>query len=223
MSRYPIIVAIDETSCDEGLLSLASSLSTTVTGFKVGVPTLISCGLGFLKSLRSAAPDSLLIADLKLADIGDVMVKTASLVKDVVDAVIAHSFVGFSGALDRLADSARAWGLKLILVASMSHEGSLEFYDKDIDRVLQLAKRLNPWGVVAPATRPEVVRRVRGELPGVKILSPGIGVQGARPGDAICSGADYEIIGRAILASRDPVRAAVEAGEAALRCQARSR
>ncbi|MGC9071999.1 MAG: orotidine-5'-phosphate decarboxylase [Acidilobus sp.] len=220
MRRYPLIVAIDETSCDKALFSLASSISPIVSGFKVGIPTLISCGLGFLKELRSAANGAFLIADLKLADIGDVMVKTTSLVKDYVDAVIAHAFVGREGALDALVDSIRKWDLKLILVASMSHAGSLEFYDADLDRVLGLVRELAPWGVVAPATRPEVIKRVRIELDGVKIVSPGVGAQGARPGDAICAGADYEIIGRAILGSKDPLGAAVQAGEAASRCQA---
>ncbi|MEM0002219.1 MAG: hypothetical protein QW211_04935 [Desulfurococcaceae archaeon] len=52
---------------------------------------------------------------------------------------------------------------------------------------------------MAPATRPEVIKYIRSKLgTNVKILSPGVGAQGASPGDALCAGADYEIIGRAI-------------------------
>lgn len=216
--KYPLVVAIDETSCDESLLSLASRASELAFGLKVGVPTLISCGLRFLRDLRAKAGDAFIIADLKLADVGDVMVKTASLVRDSVNAVIAHSFVGKAGALDRLAEAVKAWGLKLILVASMSHPGSLEFYDAATERVVGLVRELDPWGIVAPATRPHVVRSLRSLLPSVKILAPGVGAQGASPGDAICVGADYEIVGRAILGSPDPLRALADYGEAALRC-----
>ncbi len=216
--KYPLIVAIDETSCSKGLLSVASRVSESASGLKVGVPTLISCGLGLLRDLRASARDSLLIADLKLADIGDVMVRTASLVKDYVDAVIAHTFVGRAGALDELSESVRRWGLKLILVASMSHPGSTEFYDSAFDGVIRLVRDLEPWGVVAPATRPHVIRSIRGFLPKVKVLAPGVGAQGAEPGDAICAGADYEIVGRSILGSPDPLKALDEVGEAASRC-----
>ncbi len=218
--RYPLIVAVDDKSCSKGLLSTISDLSRMASGVKVGVPTLISCGLGFLRDLRASAKDALVIADLKLADVGDVMVKTASLVKGYVDAIIAHAFVGRSGALDQLSESAKKWGLKLVLVASMSHPGSLEFYDVVFEGVLRLINDVGPWGVVAPATRPQVVSSIRRLLPHVKILAPGIGAQGARPGEAICAGADYEIVGRAVLGSPDPARALNELGEAASRCLA---
>ncbi len=36
------------------------------------------------------------------------------------------------------------------------------------------------------------------------IISPGVRAQGAEPGDAITSGADYEIVGRAIYQSENP-------------------
>ncbi len=42
------------------------------------------------------------------------------------------------------------------------------------------------------------------------ILTPGIGAQGAQPGDAIKNGADYEIVGRAIYTSDNPQKSAEE-------------
>ena len=223
MDRYPVVLAIDAINCDKRIILLSEELSQVLSGFKVGLPTLISCGTAFLKDLRDAVGDALMIADLKLADIGDIMVRTTSLVKDYVDAVIAHAFVGRRGGLDVLSEELSRWDVKLILVASMSHPGSQEFYDAITDRVIGLVRDLNAWGVVAPATRPGVIRVIRDRLRDVKIFSPGVGVQGARPGEALCAGADYEIVGRAILEASDPLAAAKSVGEEALgamkRCQ----
>ncbi|MEM1532794.1 MAG: orotidine-5'-phosphate decarboxylase [Desulfurococcaceae archaeon] len=176
-----------------------------VAGFKIGVPLLTKAGINGCKKIFYDY-SGLLIADLKLADIGDIM---ASVVRDLsevgVNAVIAHAFVGRSGALDKLMEECEKLDVKLILVVSMSHKGSEEFIDRHLEEFMELTLSLNAWGVVAPATRPNIVRRVR-ELGGnrIKILSPGIGVQGAQPGTAICAGADYEIVGRTIVASSSP-------------------
>jgi orotidine-5'-phosphate decarboxylase len=45
------------------------------------------------------------------------------------------------------------------------------------------------------------------------IISPGVKAQGARPGDAIRAGADFEIVGRGIYASAEPRRSAAEIAE----------
>ncbi|MDP8003335.1 MAG: orotidine 5'-phosphate decarboxylase / HUMPS family protein, partial [Caldisphaera sp.] len=65
-----------------------------------------------------------------------------------------------------------------------------------------------PWGIVAPATRPEIITYFRKSIGrGIKILSPGIGIQGAKPGEALCHGADFEIVGRYITNAPDPKEA----------------
>jgi orotidine-5'-phosphate decarboxylase len=38
------------------------------------------------------------------------------------------------------------------------------------------------------------------------ILTPGVGAQGGKPGEAVAHGADFEIVGRAIYQSSDPKR-----------------
>jgi orotidine-5'-phosphate decarboxylase len=212
MARSPIILAIDgplSGSC-EAAARLPLQLDDIVSGAKVGVPFLLRCGVGSLAAMRSSY-GGLIVADLKLADVGDVMLSTVSAVKDFVDAVIAHSFIGYSGALDELSEGLRGWGLKLVLVASMSHPGSQEVYDGSLGQLLKVISKARPWGVVAPATRPNVISAVRAALGSeVKVLSPGVGAQGARPGDALCAGADYEIVGRSITSGPDPRAAAEE-------------
>lgn len=92
--------------------------------------------------------------------------------------------------------------------------------DPCLGRLIDVARRVSPWGVVAPATRPWVIGIVRRELGPVKILSPGVGAQGAEPGAALRHGADYEIVGRLILGSRDPAEAARRVLEAHARARA---
>ncbi|MEZ0290652.1 MAG: orotidine-5'-phosphate decarboxylase [Sulfolobales archaeon] len=177
-----------------------------VQGFKLGLPLLLAGGVDSYAYARKLARDRMIIADLKLADIGDIMSLSIEYLADIgVDAVIVHSFVGVKNGLDKALETGRSRGVKIIQVVSMSHEGSREFIDSHLREFLEIAKRNSVWGVVAPATRLDVIRLSR-EVLGreTKILAPGVGVQGAEPGAALCAGADYEIIGRAITSSTDP-------------------
>lgn len=210
-----LIVALDKPQS----LGLVDTLCGVASGFKIGVPLLLDVGLEGLRRARSRCSDALWVADMKLADIGHVMALTARRLAGLVDAVIAHGFVGLESALDILAEECRRMGMKLVVIASMSHPGS-RIYDKVLEDVLEVIEAVKPWGVVAPATRPNIIRRVRRRLGcSVAILSPGIGAQGASPGDAICAGADYEIVGRAITSSENPLQAARNILEQQRRCR----
>ncbi len=197
------------------------------SGFKIGLPLLLKVGLPGLERLASLMPpESLKIADLKLADIGPVMSSAAEAVASAgYDAVIAHGFLGVEGALDELADTCRSLGIKLVVLVSMSHPAASRIMDPLLDTLLEEAIRVDAWGVVAPATRPEIVARTRRRLgPGYIILSPGVGAQGAEPGAALCAGADYEIVGRRITRSPNPREEAFlvleKQREAVSRCRA---
>ncbi len=63
-------------------------------------------------------------------------------------------------------------------------------------------------GVVMPATYPELIGQTRDILDDIYIISPGVGIQGAKIGDAISHGADYEIIGRKICDNENPKNSA---------------
>jgi len=191
-------------------MRIAEEVGDLVHGVKIGLPLVLDIGLQRVGDLLSVFK-GIKIADLKLADIGDVMCLTLERLASIgIDAVIAHAFVGFRGAIDKLSSRCRELGVKLILVVSMSHPGSSEIMDEVIDKLVDVARRACAWGVVAPATRLDVVRYVRSQLPEAKILCPGVGVQGASPGDALCAGADYEIVGRLITRSDSPRRSALE-------------
>lgn len=192
-------------------------LLSLFSGVKVGLPLLLREGLGLLREVAEIAEELgiLRIADFKLADIGDVMGSSLELIRELgYDVAIAHAFIGVRGGLEVLVSRAREVGVKVVLVVSMSHEGSKEFYDSYFEKFLDIARELRVWGIVAPATRLSFVRRARETLgPTVKILTPGVGVQGAEYGTALCSGADYEIIGRSIVRSLDPLQTAKEVVE----------
>jgi len=222
-----LIIALDPpTGVDpvEWCRSIFERTRDIATGFKIGLPAIVEAGASRIGEVFRGF-DGLVIADLKLADIGDIMALTVEkLARCGFNAVIAHAFVGYERGLSTLSEKCRELGVKLVAVVSMSHPGSVEVMDGVVEKLISVVERARCWGVVAPATRPEMVRFVRSRLSWVKILSPGVGAQGARPGDALCAGADYEIVGRAITRSSDPREAArrvVEEQRRALeRCRA---
>ncbi|MCS7110908.1 MAG: orotidine 5'-phosphate decarboxylase [Ignisphaera sp.] len=202
-----IVIALDppsSSSAYEWIIERVAALSDIVQGFKIGLPAIIRLGASKVgKIFRNYS--GLLIADLKLADIGDIMALSVEILHEHgFNAVIAHSFIGFSQGLDLLSAKCRELNIKLITVVSMSHSGSTEYIDRHIYEFLGIAQRVKSWGIIAPATRLEILRYIRRNLGNdIKILSPGVGVQGMEPGMALCNGADYEIIGRAITYSQN--------------------
>ncbi len=203
-----LIVALDRVSLQEAE-QLVGDLCDVVEGFKVGLPFVLSAGVKAVEKLRGACPSRLWIADYKLADIGYIMRLIAEEAASWADAVIAHSFVGVDGGLGELAEHLAREGKKLILVVSMSHPGSRDVYDRAAPYIAAVVDRLKPWGLVAPATRPEMIALYRRRAPWAKILAPGVGAQGAGPGEALCAGADYEIIGRQVTGAPEPRAAAL--------------
>ncbi|MCS7108499.1 MAG: orotidine-5'-phosphate decarboxylase [Sulfolobales archaeon] len=209
--RGRVLIAIDDPSLSvEKFKSIVLRTKDVVAGYKIGIPYILSHGLSVTASVIREFSDAYFIADLKLADIDAVMSLTAKITKAAgFDGVIAHGFVGFDGGLDGLVKTCNEINVDLYVLVSMSHPGSTEIYDSVIDKVLKIVDFLKPKGVVAPATRPEIIKYVRTRLGSSYILiSPGVGVQGAEFGSALCFGADFEIVGRAITKAEDPVKAA---------------
>ncbi|HIP64963.1 MAG TPA: orotidine-5'-phosphate decarboxylase [Pyrodictium sp.] len=214
-----LIVALDRVSYERAA-NIVDSLCEVVSGFKVGLPFLLQYGLSSLEKLRSLCSEKMWVADLKLADIGYVMTSIVELLAGKIDAVIAHAFVGYRGALDELKEFSQKLGIKLIVVAAMSHPGSVELYDIVLGGVAKIVERVAPWGIVVPATRPKLISVFRKMFDcQLALLAPGVGVQGARPGDAICAGADYEIVGRLIVNSDNPLETAIRILNEQQRCR----
>ncbi|WP_420809437.1 orotidine 5'-phosphate decarboxylase / HUMPS family protein [Acidianus sulfidivorans] len=194
-----IILALDE-ALD---ISILNSLSDHLYGIKIGYPLLLKIGVSKTKDLLQdfIKKEKEIILDLKLADIDNTMKNIISQL-DFADSYIAHAFIGIEGALDEIKKYTYEKSKKLYLVASMSHKG---WNDDFYPYIKDIISKIDPYGIVAPGTKLQMLKTIRNDFPNKIIISPGIGVQGGKFGDALCFGANYEIIGRSIYNSIDPL------------------
>ncbi|MCY0849923.1 orotidine 5'-phosphate decarboxylase [Sulfuracidifex metallicus] len=197
MSQSRFILALDFPVKRE----ILEGLSPKVHGLKVGLGLTLDLGIQGVKDLLKGLDVEEIVVDFKLADIAPIMQGIASRLS-FADSFIAHSVIGSKGALLDLKRFLDVNGKKLYLLGAMSHEGwddSLNWYTTKV--ILDV----DPFGIVAPATRGKVISQFREKFPSKVIISPGVGTQGAPFGSAICNGATYEIVGRSIFSSGDPL------------------
>lgn len=181
----------------EKALRIFDEIQEYFAAVKINRTLIDEFGFGILKELKKY--DIPLIADFKIADIPYTSKILAKNAKNAgFDAITVHAFVGSDSilAVKEIIDP--------ILVVAMSHEGAKEFLSQHIEDFCKLALNLNISAVVAPATRTEEIKKVREILKDVLILSPGVGTQGGKYGDALKAGANFEMIGRALYESNDP-------------------
>lgn len=205
MRESRLILALDVYDREKAL-EIAERTADYLWAIKVNWPLITGSGLKIITELKQVTGLPI-IADLKLADIPNTNRMIASKVFEAgADYIIVHGFVG--------RDSVEAvMGLgKTIIVVEMSHPpGAKEFIQPVVDKLIELANELKPFGgVIAPATRPERVSYIRSKLQegGIKILTPGVGAQGGKAKNAVKAGADYVIVGRFIYGSDTPPREA---------------
>ncbi|HLI45562.1 MAG TPA: orotidine 5'-phosphate decarboxylase / HUMPS family protein [Geobacterales bacterium] len=190
-----IILAIDDPDFSPELISKFKSY---VVGLKIGILPIIYSSDNIVNICKQYLSDYVLIADMKIADIPYISRRIGSRVKSMgFDAVIAHAFVG-ADVLKELKEE-----IDTIGVVCMTNEGSL-LLNQNYRSLVEICNELELAGLVAPATKPEILRDVR-KMSKLPIFSPGIGAQGMPYGSALKNGADFEIIGRAILKSKDPL------------------
>jgi orotidine-5'-phosphate decarboxylase len=154
------------------------------------------------------------IADLKLNDIENTNdVAIDHLVGAMgFDCVIANPFIG-SDAFESLVKKARMSGGGVIALVYMSHKGAREGYGlqledkRELYRIfLERASKADADGIVVGASNLHVLKELAGRK--IPVYSPGIGEQGGQAVEAARSGADYLIVGRAIIEAKDPAGAA---------------
>ena len=199
-------------------LRIVGETKDLVAGYELGLPMIIrSGGLNNLaRLLDSMGDEKLKIADIKLADINDMMILSIEPLIDIgFNAFTAHTFIGYDGGLRDLGEYLSRKNVSLISIVSMSHRGGVELFDKLMDRLVDIAIRSGSWGLVAPATRPWILRQLRRLLEErgwrhIKIIAPGIGAQGGLPGEALRNGADFEVVGRLVTRDSFPRRKALE-------------
>jgi orotidine-5'-phosphate decarboxylase len=205
-----MILALDVTDREEAL-KIAEDVREFVDAIKVGYPLIFATGLDIIRELAEFTP---VIADFKVADIPN----TNHLICEQVfsagaDSVIVQGFTG-RDSLDACQEVASRYGKDVFVVSEMSHPGGADFMQPVAEAIAKMALEAGAFGLVAPATRPERVKRMR-EIIGdeLAIISPGVGAQGGKASDVIAAGADWVIVGRSIYNAESPKEAAREIAE----------
>lgn len=208
-----MILALDETE-EQKAMQVAEQVADLVDAIKINWPLVLSASPSIITKLSHLAP---VICDFKIADIPN----TDRLIVEQVrrrgaSGVIVHAFTG-TDSLQAAVQAAE--GLDVYVVTEMSHPGGQEFTAPLAERFARMAVDAGAAGVIAPATRPERIAKVRSIVGDLLILSPGVGAQGGSASAAISMGADLVIVGRSIYGDARPRDAAAKiAGEiAALR------
>ena len=200
-----LILALDVMERKKAL-AIAHACAPHIDAIKVGYPLVLSCGLSIAQELTKVKLP--LIADFKVADIPN----TNDLICGQVfgagfSAIICHGFTGMDS-LKACVTSAHAHRGACYVVAEMSHPGGNEFFSGGVaEQIAANAMIAGADGIIAPATRPDRVKTLRGIVGRKKILSPGVGNQGG-DADTIAALVDGIIVGRSIYDAPDPAAAA---------------
>jgi orotidine-5'-phosphate decarboxylase len=200
-----LILALDVT-VKKKALAIAHECAPHLDAIKVGYPLILSCGLSVAQELE--AEDLPLIADFKVADIPNTNRLIAEQVFDAgFSSIICHGFTG-KDAVQACVDTASDYGGACFVVAEMSHPGATGFFHGGTaEKIAALAMECGADGIIAPATRPERVKVLRGIVGNRKIISPGVGAQGG-DADEVARLVDGIIVGRAIYEADNPGTAA---------------
>lgn len=207
--EHRVILALDLTDPSRAR-EVARSVAPFVDTIKVGWPLVLAAGLDIVKALSAS---SYVLCDFKIADIPNtnrIIVEQA--VAAGASGMICHAFAGEDSVRSCVEAAGRG---EVFVVAEMSHPGGTEFTAKHAEDFARIATRAGAAGIIAPATRPERVRALRGIIGSRLILAPGVGAQGGRPEDAIAAGADAVIVGRGIYDAPNPATAARSLSDAA--------
>jgi orotidine-5'-phosphate decarboxylase len=195
------------------------TLGKHLCAVKFNFHLLLPLGEKSIKKINQAAHDSGLqtIADIKLNDIGNTnLVTLQRLWQCGFDAVIANPIMGPEN-LSQLVKNTHKNNRGVITLVHMSHPGAklgygLRIQDPDTKKMSNLHDLFLKWsyslhvdGIVVGATVPKLIELSHKKAKGrFEIYSPGVGTQGGNPNDALDAGANYLIVGRTILNSKNP-------------------
>lgn len=206
VERNRIIHAVDVED-KERAIRIARSIRDYVDAIKVSYPLVLGHGLEIIKDIKEGAKLPIL-ACFKVADIPEISKRIVlKTIDGGADGITIHGIFG-RDVIKACIDVANPRGVDVFVLTEMSHPGALLTQPLG-EKIAKIARELGATGIIAPATRPNRVRRYR-RIVGddMLIISPGVGPQGGKVGDAILEGANFEIIGRLIYNAPDQAEAA---------------
>jgi orotidine-5'-phosphate decarboxylase len=221
-----IILPLDVPSRADAL-QIVDRLGEDADFYKVGLELFTAAGPELVSELKRR--DKRVFLDLKLHDIPVTVARAVTGARALgVDLCTVHTL----GGADMMRAAADAAEAKLLVVGvtvltSMTVPDIEDVWAREISalreeivRLTRLAADAGLGGVVASALEATAIRRAAGEdfaivTPGIRFAEgdPHDQKRVATPGDAASAGADYLVIGRAVLGADDPVAALRRARE----------
>jgi orotidine-5'-phosphate decarboxylase len=208
-----IIVALDVPT-EKAALALLTELHSDVSFFKVGLQLYTAAGAGIVGGISFLAK---VFLDLKLHDIPNTVANAvAAASKRGVEMLTIH-LSGGAEMIRAATERKEKMSILGVTVLTSANEQTLRetgIDDKINKQVLRLAKLGIENGVDGIVASPHEIRALRAEFGNdVKIVVPGIRPSWSQPGDqkrtmtpheAVEAGADYLVIGRPIIAHKNP-------------------
>jgi orotidine-5'-phosphate decarboxylase len=204
------------------IITLITKLGKYLCAIKLNFHVILPFSLTEIQKINDIAHDKKLqvIADIKLNDIPDTnKIATQYLHSMGFDSIIVNPFIG-KNSLKTTVDFAHSLDCGVISLIYMSHGDAPEGFGASIinstehgsnDRsnlfykvFYQNSKESNVDGVVIGGNRLNILKEFSFKKK-IPIYSPGIITQGGDIKSALDCGADFLIIGRAILNSNDPL------------------
>lgn len=220
-----VIIALDF-SKKEDALRIVKTLEGFVDFYKVGVELFISEGPDIIKELKKLGKRVFL--DLKLHDIPNTVYKACrSAISYNVDMLTVHASGGFTmmrKAVDALKEYSINEGVTTKLLAvtaltSLDEEDLMNIgitlkISEFVKRVAQMAKNAGFDGAVSSAKEIRLIKEHCGKdflvvTPGIRFVQNKIDDQKrvVTAKEAFMLGADYIVVGRAIVSSENPIQA----------------
>lgn len=227
-TKNKLIVALDVETESEAL-NLFSALKDVAGMFKIGSQLFTSAGPGVVREIVRAGGRVFL--DLKFHDIPNTVaaagVEAARLGVSIFDVHACGGSEMMQRTANAVAETATREGLSRPYIigitvltsadnSALAEAGFSSTTEEQVRRLARLASESGLDGVVASPHEVKLVREIAGQRDFI-IVTPGVRPSGIAhddqrrvmtPAEAVRAGADYLVVGRAILKASDPARAA---------------
>ncbi len=211
-ASHKIIVALDVNSAAEALKTVRT-LGADVSCYKVGYQLFFREGMAVVHALLDL--DKRVFLDLKLGDIGNTMRAGLDAIPSEVSMLTIQGNRSVAeAAVEALSDRQPRPDVLLLTALSTSVEEESGVRSQQITTQTQLALDTGCDGVIASGDGVALARKCAGDKR-LNIVAPGIRPHGSdshdqrhvlSPAQAMASGADQLVIGRALTQADDPIQ-----------------